>query len=299
MGRPGVLRPVAASALPDHIVRVAGGRRVAADDRGRIHGATVLFLHPAPGSRRFDPDPWATAVAGVRLVTFDRPGYGASEPLARGVVPTITGFADDAADVVERLDAGPVAAVGWSAGGLVALALAARHPALVRHVVMIATPAHEDDVARLSDDHKAMVAALRPDLTSASDTVAAALAPIAHSTRAMLDLLGSGPADEQVRRDLVNGPRLETMAAEAVRQGVAGVAADIVASTVAPWGFDPQGLPVSATLWYGEEDELVPPEHGAYWAGALPNAELRVVPKAGHFLPLLAWRDILRSAVAG
>lgn len=285
-------------ALPDHVVRLVGGRTVAVDDRGRGRGRTVLLLHPAPGSRRLDPDPWATSVAGVRLLTFDRPGYGASPPLAPGMVPTIAGFADDAADVIERLAAGPVAAVGWSAGGLVALALAARHPGLVGRVVMVATPAHEDDVARLSDDHKAMVDALRPDLPGAPAMVAAALAPIAHSPRAMLDLLGSGPADDRVRRDLVNGPRLEVMAAEAVRQGVSGVAADIVASTIAPWGFQPAGLQSSVSLWYGEEDELVTPEHGAFWAGVLPESELRVVPGAGHFLPLVAWKEILRAAAA-
>jgi pimeloyl-ACP methyl ester carboxylesterase len=85
------------------------------------------------------------------------------------------------------------------------------------------------------------------------------------------------------------------MAAEALRQGVTGVAADIVASTIAPWGFDPKAVEVPVALWYGQEDALVPPDHGAWWAGVLPTSTLTVVPGAGHLLPLLAWKQILAS----
>lgn len=282
----------------DHVFWVLeGGRELAVDERGRPDGRPVLFLHPAPGSRVLDPDPWATEGARVRLITFDRPGYGGSTPLPEGTVPTLAGAADDAAEVLGRLGIERAAVVGWSAGGLVALALATRHPELVSSIGMVASPAHEDDVARMSEEHKAMVDALRPDLPSAAAAVAEALAAIAESPDAMLDLLGDGPADEAVRYDRSYGPRLRTMASEAVRQGVAGVAADIVASTIAPWGFDPFEVAVPVSLWYGEEDVLVTPEHGAYWAGVLAEAELRVVPGAGHFLPLVGWREILASVV--
>jgi pimeloyl-ACP methyl ester carboxylesterase len=45
-------------------------------------------------------------------------------------------FADDAADVVRSLDAGPAVVIGHSMGGLHALALAAGHPELARGVVV-------------------------------------------------------------------------------------------------------------------------------------------------------------------
>ena len=284
---------------PDRFVRAAGGRLLAADSRGRRPGrATVLFCHSAPGSRVLDPDPWSTATAGVRFIAYDRAGYGESTALPAGSVPTIAAAADDAALVAQALGEGPVAAVGWSAGGLVALALAVRHPELVSSVTMIATPAHEDDVSRLDDDQKAMVTALRPNLPGAMAAVEAALAPIARSPRAMLDLLGSGDADDSVRLSDDYGARLETMVTEGIRQGLAGVAADIVASSVAPWGFEPADVTVPVRLWYGGDDELVPPEHGAYWAGALPTAELTTVPGVGHFLPLVAWGRILAAVKA-
>lgn len=284
---------------PDRLLRLAGGRLLAVDHRGPPGARVVLFLHAAPGSRVLDPDPWATATAGVRLVLFDRPGYGGSTPLAAGSVPTVVGAAEDAARVLDELKVQHASVVGWSAGGLVGLALAAHRPELVESVTMLCTPAHENDVARLPEEHLAMIESLRPDLPSAVGVVAQALAPIAHSPGAMLDLLGDGPVDDAVRRSLAHGPRLLSMAQEAVRQGLAGVAADIVASSIAPWGFEPADVTAPVHLWYGAEDELVEPEHGAFWSGALPQAELTVVPGAGHFMPLTQWAKILAATAKG
>ena len=36
-------------------------------------------------------------------------------------------------------------------------------------------------------------------------------------------------------------------------------------------------------LW-GDDDKIVPVEHGAVWAARLPNARLRVFPGKGHLL---------------
>ncbi|MGH9226808.1 MAG: alpha/beta fold hydrolase [Acidimicrobiales bacterium] len=276
-------------------ITLPDGRTLALEDRGLAYGSPVLFLHAAPGSRLLDPDPWSTAGSRVWLLSYDRPGYGASSPLPEGAVPTLMGFADDAAAALDKLRTGPVGVVGWSAGGLVALALAARRPDLVRAVAMVGTPAHEDEVSRLDDEYQAMVDALRPDLASAAGVLQQALAPLGTSTKAVLDMVGAGPADDALRTDQVHGPALRNMAVEAIRQGVTGIASDIVATTVAPWGFEPRDVTAPVALWYGEDDELVSPVHGAWWADVLPSADLRIVPGAGHFLPLVAWKQILAS----
>ena len=275
-------------------LELADGRAIAIEDRGVASGHPVLFLHGAPGSRLINPDPWETAAARIRLITFDRPGYGASSPLRAGIVPSIVDRADDAAAVLDHLSVRTATVVGWSAGGLVALALAARWPERVERVAVVATPTHEDDVTRLGDGERAMVDSLRPNLPTATAVVASMLASIAKDADAMLQLVGRGPADDAVRNEPVLGPRLRHMTTESVRQGVTGLAADIVASSVAPWGFDPAAVDVPVTLWYGEQDQLVPPVHGAWWAGILPEAELHVIPGTGHCLPLVAWKDILR-----
>jgi pimeloyl-ACP methyl ester carboxylesterase len=276
-------------------VPLPDGRTIAVEDRGNPNGRPLVFLHSAPGSRLIDPDPWATAGARVRLVTFDRPGYGSSTTLAEGDFPTVAGYADDAAAVIEHLALGRVAVVGWSAGGLVALALAARRPDLVQSVAMVATPAHEDDVSRLDEDTKFMVDALRYDIPGAAARLADVLSPIAQDAAAVLDMVAAGPADDAVLDDPMQGPRLRIMASEAIRQGVIGIAYDIVATTVAPWGFDPRQVAAPVNLWYGEEDVLVPSLHGAWWQGAIPRGTLTVVPGAGHLLPTIAWKQILAA----
>ncbi|MGL6290368.1 MAG: alpha/beta fold hydrolase, partial [Silanimonas sp.] len=69
------------------------------------------------------------------VITVDLPGHGGSRdsalPLALDVV------ADALADVIGAASS-PALVVGWSLGGLVATALAARHPDRVRGLAMIA-----------------------------------------------------------------------------------------------------------------------------------------------------------------
>ena len=67
--------------LGDYILTRRDGRRVAWSAWGNRAGQPVVFLHRNPGSRLLDPDPPATAAAGVRLITIDRPGYGGTEPI--------------------------------------------------------------------------------------------------------------------------------------------------------------------------------------------------------------------------
>jgi pimeloyl-ACP methyl ester carboxylesterase len=64
----------------DGSITLDDGRRLQVAEFGPTDGAAVLFLHGRPGSRLFCPDLDATIRAGVRLITFDRAGYGQSDP---------------------------------------------------------------------------------------------------------------------------------------------------------------------------------------------------------------------------
>jgi pimeloyl-ACP methyl ester carboxylesterase len=105
--------------MPDRVIQLADGRTLAIDERGSYDAPAVVLLHPAPGSRRFDPDPAATAAAGIRLLTIDRHGYGGSTPLPDGAVPTVVGHADDVAMALDQLGVAQAGIIGWSAGGRV------------------------------------------------------------------------------------------------------------------------------------------------------------------------------------
>ena len=101
-----------ASARPraDAMITLADGRPLAYCEWGNPSGSPVLLAHGGPGSRLLCPDQDATAAAGVRLLTVDRPGYGVS---AARPDPTLLGWADDVQALADRLGLERFAVVGW------------------------------------------------------------------------------------------------------------------------------------------------------------------------------------------
>jgi len=254
----------------------------------------VLLCHAAPGSGAFDPDPAATAARGVRLLSLDRPGYGGSEPVTDGLA-TVGLAADDAAALLaDVLPQGATAGLaGWSAGGRVALALAARHPELVGRVALAGAPAPDEDVPWYGDDNRAMIDALRG--RSAGDAVAeltAAFAAFPLDPEALLDLSGVGKADAAVLTPAVRDRLLASLDA-ATAQGLTGMVADLAGYTLADWGFTPSQVAADVLLAYGADDERVPPAHGEWYQAQLPSAELSVWPEVGHLVVVPAWGRVL------
>jgi pimeloyl-ACP methyl ester carboxylesterase len=275
------------------------GRTIAVHDltpNAPADAPVVLLCHSAPGSGSFDPDPDATAAAGVRLIGVDRPGYGGSAPVKDGFA-TIGLAADDAAAVLaDLLPAGATAGVaGWSAGGRVALALAARRPELVGRVGVIAAPAPDEEVPWYGDENRAMVDALRglppADATARLAAVFEGLLAGA-ADEALLGLAGVADADTDVLTAPVRD-RLRAMLGAATAQGVTGIVADLAGYALADWGFTPSQVAADVLLVYGADDERVPPAHGEWYRDRLPSAELQLWPGVGHLVVVPAWGRVL------
>ena len=251
---------------------------------------------PPRAARRSIPIPRRTAAAGVRLIGVDRPGYGGSAPVKDGFA-TIGLAADDAAAVLaDLLPAGATAGVaGWSAGGRVALALAARHPELVGRVGVIAAPAPDEEVPWYGDENRAMVDALRglppADATARLAAVFEGLLAGA-GDEALLGLAGVADADTDVLTAPVR-ERLRAMLGAATAQGVTGMVADLAGYTLADWGFTPSQVTADVLLAYGADDERVPPAHGEWYRDRLPSAELQLWPGVGHLVVVPAWGRVL------
>jgi pimeloyl-ACP methyl ester carboxylesterase len=275
------------------------GRTVAVHDltpNAPAAAPVVLLCHSAPGSGLFDPDPAATAVAGVRLISVDRPGYGGSAPVKDGFA-TIGLAADDAAAVLaDLLPAGATAGVaGWSAGGRVALALAARNPELVGRVGVIAAPAPDEEVPWYGDENRAMVDALRglPPAEAVAQLTAMFEGLLAGAgDEALLGLAGVADADADVLTAPVR-ERLRAMLSAATAQGVTGMVADLAGYTLGDWGFRPSQVAADVLLAYGADDERVPPAHGEWYRDRLPSAQLQLWPGVGHLVVVPAWGRVL------
>lgn len=279
------------------------GRTITATDQGPIDGPVVVFLHAAPGSRRFDPEPSATRAAGIRLVTIDRAGYGDSTPVADGVVPTVADQANDTRAVLEHLGITDASVVGWSGGGRVALALGAAHPHLVRRLALVATPAPDDEVPWVQPEHRAMSEVLRQDPGTAVASLTAIFSGAGDPTDGSDDgglvamVTNGGEADAAALEDPELRARIEAMVAFGFQHGPAGVATDIVTDQIVPWGFDLTSIGAPVTLVYGDADAVLGPEHGRWYAEQLVRSTLRVVPGAGHLVVVTEWAAILDDLI--
>jgi pimeloyl-ACP methyl ester carboxylesterase len=266
-------------------------------------GRSVVFCHAAPGAGNFDPNPEQTAARAVTLLATDRPGYGQSDPLATTEWPSIVGAADDLAALIDQRGERPVGVAGWSAGGRVALALAARRPELVDRVVVLATPAPQEEVPWVPEEQQAGLEALRglpPEEAQAA--LQAQLAPAMPKDAAdpsALRMLAVSDADEAALALPGARERLGLMLSAAAAQGAAGVAADIISYGLRPWGFEPDAVRAKTLLLYGSADPVAGPRHGRWWQKRLPQARLEVVPGAGHLLVLTMWERALAHLAPG
>jgi pimeloyl-ACP methyl ester carboxylesterase len=100
-------------------------------------GSPLLLLHGLGGSL----SNWVALTPALarrhRVLVVDLPGHGGSDPLP--AAPNLEAFAERVGLLAEREDMLPAAIVGHSAGGLIALRLAARRPEAVTGIVLAAS----------------------------------------------------------------------------------------------------------------------------------------------------------------
>jgi len=104
-------------------------------------GPPVLLIHgAAEDAGLLDAQAKAIAARGFRVIWYDRRGTGGS---TRAGWPGAgaPGHADDAAALLHEQDAAGATVLGFSSGGVVALALAARHPGSAGRVIAWEPPA--------------------------------------------------------------------------------------------------------------------------------------------------------------
>ncbi|MFF2052920.1 alpha/beta fold hydrolase [Leifsonia sp. NPDC058194] len=294
------------------------GRRVGVTTLGDADAERiVVFCHSAPGSSAFDPDPDASATRNVHIVALDRPGYGSSDPWPYGEWPSITRAADDIAEYLRSVALAESAAgvgrprtvgiAGWSAGGRVALAFAARHPELTERVAIVATPAPNEAVPWIPPQLQAesdrlgalppaeAVQQLSAQLQSQADAVLAAGEP----GEVPADAVGATAVDDAV----LSGPgvhdRLGRMLQDAFRQGATGAAADILSYTARPWGFEPGDVRAKTLIVGGQGDAIAGNAHAAWYQKAVPDARMEMVPGTGHLVIVPAWGRVLAHLAPG
>lgn len=282
-----------------HRVRSADGRRwLAVSQRGKIKGGSPVFLlHGTPGSR-VGPSPRDGLLyrLGVRLITYDRPGYGGSD---RHIGRRVGDVAADVEAIADHLGLETFAVVGRSGGGPHALACAALLPERVTRVAVLVglAPSEADGL----DWFEGMTRSNIIEYTQARKgrgTLAAHLAPAVEEIRddpvrlvhALYDELTE--ADREVVADLGIRAMLVANYAEALRHSPDGWIDDAIAFCT-PWGFDPADIKVPTLLWHGEDDVFSPIGHSRWLAERIPTAKVVIQRGAAHFHALQVLPDLL------
>jgi len=270
----------------DHTVEAPDGRALRVREDGDPGGVPVIAHHGTPGSRLLY-ERWVEDATerGIRLIAYDRPGYGGSD---RRAGRSVADVAADVEAIADALGLDRILTQGRSGGGPHALACAALLGDRVAAAATLASVAPYDAegldfLAGMGEDNV--------EELGAAVEGAGTLAPLLEAFAPRLleadpDELVEGlksllsPPDVAV----VNGGLAEELIAvtgEGIRATREGWLDDDLAF-VKPWGFELDSISVPLHVWQGRQDLMVPVAHGEWLAEHLPGADVRLSDDDGH-----------------
>ncbi len=220
----------------------------------------MVLLHPFPLDASFWGPTWRALDARVEVLTPEFPGFGTA-PLSEN--PTIADFADQVAQSIAARGRAAVVC-GLSLGGYVALALVARHPELVRGLVLANTRAEADGPEARSGRDRGF------------DTVRID----------GLDAFLDGLVPKLVRPD-APADVVDHVWAIAGDQDPDAVCAALVALRDRPDRVaELERIAVPTLVIGGADDQITPPQAIDLLAAHIPGAQKRVIADAGHLTAL-------------
>jgi pimeloyl-ACP methyl ester carboxylesterase len=280
------------------LVTTSDGRILAVEATGSERGAPVFLLHGTPGSRT-GPKPRSSVLhwLGVRLICYDRPGYGRS---TRHVGRTVADAAADVAAIARHYGYDRFAVVGRSGGGPHALACAALLPGRVVRTAALVSVAPPD--ATGLDWYKGMsaenVSEYQTSETNA-DLLAAELskraAQVAKDPLTLIDFLdGQMPdSDRGVLKDVALRKLFSDSYREALLDGRTDGWYDDVLALRRPWGFSLDSIHTPVRLWHGADDTFAPSSHTEWLGRHIPGAEAVIESGVAHFGAVDVLPDVL------
>lgn len=240
------------------------GRTLHVYDTGT--GTPVFWHHGSPNTGE-PPDPLLDA--GVRWVSYNRPGYpGSTRQPGRDVASA----AADVAAIADALGIDRFALLGHSGGGPHLLACAALLPDRVTAAVSMSgqAPPDAEGLDWLAGLHD------KDEILAAREGRAALEAYLA---KAEFDPEVFTPADHEALSGRWSW--LGRIVGAAMAEGDGGFVDDLLAYQQ-PWGFDPSAIRCPVLFVHGGQDRMVPAAHGQWLADQVPDSELWLNPEDGH-----------------
>ncbi len=262
------------------------GRTIRINEGGKANGMPFLALRGSPQSQRLYHGWVEDALArGIRLITYERPGYGKSTAQPGR---TVASAAQDVAAIARALGLRRLLIWGVSGGGPHTLACAALLPNLVAAAAVLASPAPypaegldyfagmgEMNVTETLAAISGKKEGARAIEKSAADLLCATPETIEQSFRTLLC-----PADvAALTTDFAS------FVVKSIREGIGesrGGWIDDEMAFVSPWGFELSQIRIPVLLLHGSQDRMVPFSHGQWLASKIPTAEPRLLAGDGH-----------------
>jgi pimeloyl-ACP methyl ester carboxylesterase len=263
-------------------ITTADGRTLEVHEGGDRDGFPVLFHHGTPGSGTLYAR-WETP--GVRLVAYDRAGYGGS---SRRPGRTVADVVADVEAIADALGFERYATWGLSGGGPHALACAALCDERLIAAASLASvgPWDAPGLDWLAGMGEGNVQEFERVLAGEE-----ALRPALEEERAGLMQITAEQLREAMAPHLspTDGAALTGELAayfhanihHGLAEGADGWIDDDLAFTK-PWGFELVQIDRPVLVVQGGDDLMVPPAHGEWLARNVPGAQSRLDPAHGH-----------------
>jgi pimeloyl-ACP methyl ester carboxylesterase len=258
------------------------GRFVTVDGT-RLHylerggGQPVVFLHGGMlDAHDFLPAIETVADAGMRGIAFDRPGYGHSQRPAEPVTPVEQARLIAAA--LRELDVDRPILVAHSYSGVIALAYALHHPDRLAGLVLVSAATYGGEAYDGHDDPISRLATLPVLGTLLRHTVLTPLGALAVPRMVAATFSPDPVPDGYLARATALWPRPAQFLANR---------RDVLAFSPSAQALSPRyrEVTVPTVIVYGERDPFRVPEHARRLVREIPDAQLLVIPDAGHMLP--------------
>jgi 3-oxoadipate enol-lactonase len=223
---------------------------------------TLVFSHGLLWSHRMFEAQVAELSKSYRVIAYDHRGQGKSDVKGPYDMDTV---ASDAVALIRHLVDGPVHFIGLSMGGFVGMRLAARHPELIKSLVLLETSANAEPGENLPQ-YKLLNGIVRwigiiPPIANKVMKIM-----FAHS---WLQNSANGDSIRRWKKELASNKKSITGPVEGViyRKGVEEELAKITCPTM---------------VIVGDEDVATTPQKAAFIQQGIAGAKLETISGAGH-----------------
>lgn len=253
---------------------------------GDAHGRPVLIHNGTPNScLLYEPNVRLAERQRIRLISYDRPGYGGSE---RDPGRSVASCAEDVRSIAQALDIDQLLVWGISGGGPHAIACAALLPDLVPAVGVLASLAPWgaeglDFFDGMGDENIVDMQLTLHDRSAArakteeerAQMLAASPETIHTTMETLLTSVDRAALTPEFSRYLYESTQM------GLGPGADGWFDDDI-TFVEPWGFELERIQTPVLLLHGRHDRFVPFGHGEWLADHIPGVEARLLDGDGH-----------------